>query len=542
MERTPIDERAPSSAGSAAPGRGAAPVDLTTAKVISETFFVSASKIGISLLKPVRSVILGRLLQPALYGVLSIPSTYVQLIVIFCNIGFNTAVAKLIPEYRQRGREDLAAMIYRAAAFLTVALGALWCVLLILLAPWIARDVAHLSEATLPIRVYALVIPFLALDAFYAVVFLTVQRGKARALITLIHGLFNVTLPIAAVLWRRDVTLVIGGFLTSEVIGALCYTAWFHGRAMRGWMRGAGPLLRGIREVFGFGYLFFFAGLGWNLINSVDRIMVKYYLPADELGFYAMASIVITVISIVPATAGTALIPSLSAARVSGDRGLFRRQIVSTSHIALAVMVPVTAMIFMGAGDLFAVALPRFSPSVPLMRMLVLIGVIDILCRIAWASLVAHGRGGLAAVAYVAAALINAALNRLLIPRIGTTGAAAATLATFGLLAAALQAMMWSISRVRIRPSSLLHPALLCSVFPLLAMAAGGLPHWARLAVILVPGGAAYLLLALLTGLIRSGEISAARRALAPRAHVPHVRAALAALVFMERIARNAGK
>jgi stage V sporulation protein B len=539
MDRIPPDGPASPSPGPSRPEEARAPVDLTTAKVISDTFFVSISKIGITLLKPVRSVILGRLLQPALYGMLSIPATYVQLLVILTNIGFNTAVVKLIPEYRQRGREDLAAMIYRASAVLTVALGVLWCGLLIVFAPWIARNVAHLPEAALPIRVYALVIPFLALDAFFAVVYLSVQRGKARALITVIHGFFNVALPIAAVLWRRDVTVVIAGFLTSEVIGAVCYTAWFHGRAMRGWMRGAGPLLRGVREVFGFGYLFFFAGLGWNLINSVDRIMVKYYLPAEQLGFYAMASIVVTALSIVSSTAGTALIPSLSAACVTGDERLFRRQIVSTARISLAAMVPVTAAVFVGAPDLFAIVLPRFGPSADLMRILVLIGFIDILCRISWAALVAHGRGGLAAGAYVTAALLNVALNRLLIPRIGTAGAAIATLATFVFLAAVLQTMMWSVSRVRVGIASLLHPAALCLVFPLLSLAAGGLPHWARLLLILVPGFAAFLLLAPLSGLVRPGDLEAARASLLPRAGVPHVRAALAGIGLMERLARN---
>lgn len=536
MDRMPPDESAPSTARPAA-ARRSPPVDLTTSRVISDTFFVSASKIGISLLKPVRSVILGRLLQPALYGVLSIPATYVQLLVILTNIGFNTAVVKLIPEYRQMGREDLAAMIYRAAAALTIALGVLWCGLLIVFAPWIAVRLAHLPEASLPIRVYALVIPFLALDAFYAVIYLTVQRGKARALITVIHGFFNIVLPIAAVLWRRDVTIVIVGFLTSEVIGAVCYTAWFHGRAVRGWLRGAGPLLRGIREVFGFGYLFFFAGLGWNLINSVDRIMVKYYLPAEELGYYAMASLVVTVLSIVSSTAGTALIPSLSAARVKGDDGLFRRQIVSTARIALAAMIPVTAIVFFGAPDLFAIVLPKFMPSAGLMRILVLIGFIDILCRISWAALVAHGRGGLAAGAYIAASLVNVALNRMLIPRIGTAGAALATLATFVFLAAVLLGMMWSISRTAIRLSAVLHPFLLCAVFPLISLASGGLPHWARLAAIIVPGATAYLLLAPLSGLVNRRDIGAAREHLMPRAHVPHVRAALAALGIMERLA-----
>ena len=47
------------------------PVDLSTSKVISDTFFVSISRIGILLLKPIRGIVLGRILGPSLYG--SIP-------------------------------------------------------------------------------------------------------------------------------------------------------------------------------------------------------------------------------------------------------------------------------------------------------------------------------------------------------------------------------------------------------------------------------------------------------------------------------------
>ena len=60
MDRVPSEERTPTRAGPAARDGAAGPVDLTTAKVISDPYFVSASKIGITLLKPVRSVLLAK--------------------------------------------------------------------------------------------------------------------------------------------------------------------------------------------------------------------------------------------------------------------------------------------------------------------------------------------------------------------------------------------------------------------------------------------------------------------------------------------------
>ncbi len=515
------------------------PVDLSTSKVISDTFFVSTSKIAITLLKPIRSVILGRFLGPALYGLLSIPVSYVQLLVIFSKIGFNTAIVKLIPEYLQKGRRDMAAMIYNAAVLLTLTLSTLWCVLLIVFAPWIAENIAHQPEAAGPIRIYALIVPFLALNAFYAIAYLAVQRGKLRAGITVVHGLLNVALPIAAVLWRRDVVVVIAGFLTAEVIGALLFTGYFHRRAIRHWTSVSGPLVRGIREVFGFGFLFFFASLGWNLINTVDRIMVKYYLPAEQLGFYAMAAIVITALSIISATAGTALIPSLTATRVSGDMKTFRRQIRSTARIALMALAPVVMMIYSLAGDAFSIVLPKFLPSAGVVKILVFVGIADIFCRTAWASLAAYGKGGLSASVYLSAAILNIALNMVLIPRMGITGAAVATVATFIVLAVILQTMMWSISGTRISPLSLIHPALLASVYPLLSLATGSFPSWARIVIVLVAGSAAYKLLAALTGLIRKSDLETAAASLQQRRHVPHVRLALMGISFLDRITRR---
>jgi hypothetical protein len=121
----------------------------------------------------------------------------------------------------------------------------------------------------------------------------------------------------------------------------------------------------------------------------------------------------------------------------------------------------------------------------------------------------------------------------------GITGAAIATLVTFTSLAVILQAIMWSISRTRISPISLVHPALLSSVYPLLALAAGPLSPWTRVVIVMVAGSAVYKLLAALTGLIRKSDLETAAAALRQRGHVPHVRLALAGISLLDRITRR---
>lgn len=515
------------------------PVDLSTTKVIFDTFFVSASRVLFLLLKPIRGIILGRLLGPAIYGIMNIPVPYIQISLILSNLGFTAAAAKLMPEHLQNGRNDLARMIYRAAVFMALALGLLWMVLLILFAPRIVRDIAHRPDALGSMVIYSLIIPFMAVNTIYGSIYLAVQRGKLRAKITLIHGILNVALPlVCAVIWRRQAVPVIAGFLTAEIIGTYFYFFLFRRDVLSGFGPGSGTLMTGIRSVFGFGFLFFFANLGWNVLNSIDRFMVTYYLPIEQYGFYSMAAQVITAFNIISGTVGTALVPSLSVARSLGDDNIFDRQIQSVSRFALVALVPIVSIAFVLSGDLFELVLPTFLPSVPIIQILALIGFVDIFCRVAWSALVAYGKGGQVAFAYSSAAAWNIVWNRLLIPRYGLIGAAVATLSSFVLLALLLQILMRRTSGTNVRLMNLIHPVLASIVYWLLDLLLPGQDPLLRILVIALGGSLLYIMLALLTGLLRRSDFERARSALEPRAGVFHVGLALRLIGLLERFSR----
>lgn len=531
-----MDQNESSGNGSESRGGGRGPVDLTTFKVLSDTFFVSLSWIFITLLKPIRSILLGRLLGPYLYGVMNIATPYIQILVLAANIGFNDAMTKLIPGYLQDGKEADARLVFRAAFIMTLLLSVIWTVLLLALTGPILKYVAHQPEASVPFRLYALVIPFLALNTFYAVVFIAFQRGKARAKTTLFYGLLNVALPIAAVLYRQDINLVILGFVLSEVAGTLIFT-FFYRRDVKPKLAGtSGPLLGGIREIFAVGHLFFFAQLGWNLINAVDRVMVKYFMDAQYLGFYTIGVLMVTSLGRITATAGMALVPSLSAARAMGDDRVYRRQVLNVSRLGFIVLVPIVMIIWSVIGDMIHLVLPKFAPAVPIIRILVFIAIFDLACRIGRASMVACGKGGQLAIAYAVTAAWNIAWNWVLIPRMGMAGAAYASLSSFLVLALILQGLMKKSVSVTVRVRDALFPLGLSLVFPVIHANIPLEGAILRTLAVLLIGSAAYIFLALVTGLVRGEDLAQARAALEPRANVPHVRAGLTLLGVMDNI------
>ncbi len=510
-------------------------IDLSTAKVLSDSFFYSASRIAILVLKPIKGILLGRLLGPALYGILNIPNPYLLIGGMLSNVGFNTSVLKLMPAYLQDGRPDLTRMIYRSTAFCTLALSVLWAAAMLVFSPWIAEHVAHESAAVNPLRLSALIIPFLAVNTFFASVYFSVQRGKLGASIAFVHGLLNIALPVGAVLWQRNVTLIVGALLASEIAGAALYARVFHRRVLPSFGEAVGPLWRGIKETTRFGFLFFIAGLGWNLINSIDRIMIKFYLPAEQLGYYSMGAQIVTILDIVASTIGFALVPTLTAAKDDPDRNIFGNLVRNASRFGFMVLMPATFVIFVLVKDFFGILVPRFGPSTSIVQIVAAITFIDLFCRIGWAALVAHGRGGLSAAAYLGAAAFNIALNAILIPRYGINGAAAAALATFVALAATLLVMMGRVAGSRIELRAWIHPLLLSLVYVALGWLSAGWHAALRIPLVLAGGTALYAVAALATGFVRKSDFDNIRGMLAPRAGVPHVRLALAALGAAER-------
>jgi O-antigen/teichoic acid export membrane protein len=511
-------------------------IDLSTTKVLSDSFFFSAARIAALVIKPIKGFILPAFLGPRLYGILNIPVPYVLNGSMLSNLGFNTSVLRLMPGYLHQGRPDLTRMIYRSTAFATVVLSSLWCALLLIFSPWVARTLAHEPDAITPIRLYAFVIPFLAVNLFFAAVYMAVQRGKLGAAISFMYGILNTALPIAAVAWRRDVDFVIWSILASEAVSAICYAALFHARVLKRFGEVVGPLWRGIKETTVFGFPFFLGGLGWTLINSVDRLMIKYYLPAEKLGYYAMATQVHTALGVVTSTLGFALVPALTAARDSGDRTSFQKLIHNSSRLGFIILVPISIGAIALSRDLFSLVLPRFVPSVLIVQILVSIGFIDLFGRIGWAALVAHGRGRATAATYLLGALWNIAANRLLIPPYGIAGAAVAAVSTFVFLAAVFMIQMKRVSGAGIGARTYLHPVVLSLVYVILAVLlarTGALP---RLLIAGFGGTILYVLGVLATGLVRQEDFEKIREMLTHRAAVPHVKFALSVVRLLERI------
>ena len=160
--------------------------------------------------------------------------------------------------------------------------------------------------------------------------------------------------------------------------------------------------------------------LGWELArrirSDIDVVLVGVLLHAEVAGWLAAAYKIIAIPVFIPTLITTPLLPALS--RTVGDVDVFRQTMRRSVVIVLVLTIPISGMIFA-----LAPVMPRmlhwsssFAPAVPLMMILAFQQPFVALDMVLGTALIAlkHERRWMWAM--VAAAILNPALNLLIIP------------------------------------------------------------------------------------------------------------------------------
>ncbi len=177
------------------------------------------------------------------------------------------------------------------------------------------------------------------------------------------------------------------------------------------------------------------AGLGYFLLNAGDRIVIQSTLGQAAVARYQVAYVVGSVVILLLTFTSSAWTPRFAGLRTRTERWA----LAALSRDELyRLLMPMT----LGATLAAPIALRLVAPasyhpeSLTLVVFLVALSAYPVAASGATGQLlITERRGGAVGVMTAVAALVNIGLNLLLVPAIGITGAAIATLVSFALLA-----------------------------------------------------------------------------------------------------------
>jgi len=168
--------------------------------------------------------------------------------------------------------------------------------------------------------------------------------------------------------------------------------------------------------------------LGLFIYNS-DLIFLRIFRDSEQVGYYAAAYTLISLLANLGITYGMSLLPTMTRYGIGSpsEQALYQTALV---HV-IALCLPVAIGGCLLAGSIIGLAFgDAYAVSTPGLQILIWSIPLSIARNVPWSGLIARGREDLLLRAIIITAIVNIILNLTLIPRYGLIGASVSTVIT----------------------------------------------------------------------------------------------------------------
>jgi O-antigen/teichoic acid export membrane protein len=472
----PHDDVAPT-----APGDHPAAANALRAMFTRDFIYLGVSALQL-VLAALMTPILTRRVGVGQYGQLALAIVVAQLLGVIFNLGLPFAAQKVFAgqdgDRRSRGVLAISAVLAVGASLVAVLTAPVW-------GPAVGLDqVLDARLAAVWAGCFALALTSLAMlrskDMLRTAIFVaTVQSVGAQA-----------TGVLLLYWWAPTVTSYLCGLIIGQ--GAAALVGLLTLRPV--WS--ALAAIRRYRWAFLFGLPMVPQQLSGFILGVGDRIVIRHLLGSAAVGRYSVAYNVGSLGFILLVFVGWAWMPRIYAV---ADRAARSRLLASSRDMMNLLLIPVVCGLAAGAPIVLGVWVPKsFHPA----ELTPIVAIVAI-CTFPFGqfqanlrALMSEGRTGQAAVATLVAAAVNIGLNLVMVPFLGITGSAIATVLSYALCARLARPPV--SSGLRIPPASVLLRTLIGGAV-VVTLAIGVLPTspvW--LVIRLVLGAGALLAFALL--------------------------------------------
>ncbi len=376
------------------------------------------------------AVILARILRPEQFGIYSLALSIAMILTSLSSLGIEGAVIRYVAYYSGIGDVRRVRSHFRYFLKIRLVLSILISCSLIVLSKNLAV-IFRREDLALPFAIAGLIVFFYSLTVFFDSFFRGIQRFEFSLLKQVVYeaSRWAFVIPLSMIYLASGALLgyVISFFISSALLLFIIlskYTDFVIGDTSE--------VDRRVGAFIGFMTI---AGITGIMYAYIDSVMIGYFLTPKDVGFYRAAFIIVfAIIEIVSSSSGV-LFPAFTQLSMEDIRRALDRIMRYTS----ALTFPSVFIIIYLAGDIIRVVYGHdYMPSVKPMTVLafaLIPGAFGYLGTI----FNAKERPDIYACIVAISMAINVFLNLFLIPSLGTTGAAVATvISRFFLIIAAI--------------------------------------------------------------------------------------------------------
>lgn len=369
------------------------------------------------------SIYVGRYLGAENLGLYGLSSTIFTITMLFAAIGIPGAIIKYIAEFKEN--EEKFNQVISSGLIISLISGIFFLVLFFFLSTLLAR-IFNMPELSSLLKVLSFAFPFLLIANSLLGLLNGLREMKKYSVAMIFQSILKLVIAVPLIYSGFGVMGAIIGIVTSE-IGYCFLLIWISRIYFKINLHAIVPTIKmilffGIKKV---------ETNAVNLINTqTDTILVGYFLSATYLGFYSVALRLSKFFWLIPQTIQVITYPATSEYWAKNDQRTIHKMYDKSMKYTACLLFPIGLGIgFFGKDIIMFIFGEEFIPAFrPLLFLLIGTVIAGATTQSVGASMPAIGRPGLSLRVTIVSASINLCLNLLLIPSIGISGAAIATM------------------------------------------------------------------------------------------------------------------
>ncbi len=297
-----------------------------------------------------QSILAARMLGPANFGILGAITTFTSVVNRFASFRMNELVVRYVGNYQEKGDQQRAAAVFKAAGLMEVTGSVAAFVLIWLLAPLGAKLFAHDLSFTQWFVVYgSIVLANLIFESALGLLQIF-DRFRTIASITASQSTFTLVLIVLIYLLRPGnilVTVIIA-YMSGKVLGALAVTISALKQASQHWGKGwwrvsLGVLASDRRSLLSFAFSTNISSSVSLVAKDSEVLWVSSFLGTTAAGYYKVAIAISNLLQLPISPLPKATYPELTREIARKQWKNVRYILKQGSRLAMLYSVPVTA-------------------------------------------------------------------------------------------------------------------------------------------------------------------------------------------------------
>ncbi|MCX6082313.1 MAG: flippase [Chloroflexi bacterium] len=305
------------------------------------TIFSLVGKVGGRALQLIAQIILARVLGPALYGLYIMGYTTYQLTSQVGLMGINDGV--LLFAGQTTKKDDGSSMqVMRHALLLALSSGVFFCVLLFLLAPWIALRVYHFPELINILRGFAVTVGLtIGLRVTAAITRISQRMQFTFIAEDVLPVVINLSLIIVlVVILKWSIWGAIWAVMISYGVGLLL-SFFFIQKIYPGFSFFGAVSPKKAVELLGFSFFTFLSSIFYLLLYHSTTLMVGYFLSPTHTGQYQVAMNASWFAPLILTGFSAIFAPMIPRINKIGDRKRLNKLYIITTKWGLYLYIPI---------------------------------------------------------------------------------------------------------------------------------------------------------------------------------------------------------